>query len=59
MGVFLFSGVVVAEEDVEVVEMEVVVEEGVVDVEEEGALYYLFVICLYFWVDSYRYIYMF
>ena len=43
----------------EVVEMEVVVEEGVVDVEEEGALYYLFVICLYFWVDSYRYIYMF
>ena len=35
---FLFSGAVVAEEDVEVVEMEAVVEEGVVDVEEEGAL---------------------
>ena len=36
---FLFAGVVVAEEDVEVVEMEAVVEEeGVVDVEEEGAL---------------------
>ena len=31
----------------EVVEMEAVVEEGVVDVEEEGALYYLFVIYVY------------
>lgn len=35
----------VEEEDVEVVEMEAAVEEGVVDVEEEGACY-LFVLCL-------------
>ena len=34
---FLFVGVLVEEEDVEVVEMEAGVEEGVVDVEEEGA----------------------